>query len=136
MWAQVRAKIAEVADTAASVAVVYAYPTSTEDDYPAVSVLGAENESEFGNGAPSNANVQTVVFTVRVLYTVSDENQQEAEEKIDTVLDELMALFSNPNSLSPACDWVEPASASWAYQDRGNGLVRIADIKLRCRKLQ
>lgn len=141
MWSQIRQKIVDVlnANAGSTIGVVYNYPTSTEDKYPAVNVIGAENDSDFGTGAPSNDNVQACVFTIRALYSVEDESNnalQTAETKIDAVLDLLIDLLSNPDVLSPACDFVEPVSASWGYQARGNGTVRIADIKIRCKKLK
>lgn len=140
MWANTRAKLVEVITASAPlVAEVFAYPTSAENEYPAVCIIGSENESDFGNGSPTNDNLISCVFTIRTLFTISDETnnaQQTAEARIDAVLDQLIDLLSNPDVLSPACDFVEPLSASWGYQDRGNGLVRMADIKLRCKKLK
>lgn len=137
MWTQTRAKIIEVINASATtIAEVFAYPTSSENKYPAVNVIGSDLESEFGTGAPANQNVHTAVFTIRILFTISDGTEETAEARIDSALDELSLLFSNPNALAPACDWVEPVSASWGFQDRANGQVRVADLKIRCNKLQ
>lgn len=139
MWTQCRAQIKTIIQTAitggsSAMAVVYDHPTSTETMYPAVQIMGSDSESVYGSGSPSNASIHTAVFTIRALYTISDEDQATAEAKLDTVLDELIILFSNPDVMGGVADFVEPISGSWGYQDRANGQVRTAEIKVRCTK--
>lgn len=136
MWAETRAKIVDVITAGISgVVAVTAYPTSSESGYPTINVIGADAASTFGTGAPANQNVQTAVYTVRVLFSITDDREQTAESTLDAVLDQLVVLFTNPDVLAPACEWVEPVSATWGYQDRANGQVRIVDMQIRCNKL-
>jgi len=135
MWEQLRAEIKTALESVGSIKTVSAYPKASHDVYPAVEIHGSEHESDFGTFGPAYENMHTAAFIVRAVYLLTDETMEEAEAKLDKVLDDMLTLFGQPNVLASA-DWVEPTGGTWGYQDRGGGTARTAELRIRCKKLK
>jgi len=112
--------------------VAYNYERSTFEGFPAVIVAPTENEADYG----SQSNDRLVfVFKLRAYYPIPSEGEhQDAEAALEEVVDEILTMFRARNSLGGSCDWVQPAPSVWQYEERGEGVYRMAEVTLRCTK--
>lgn len=110
----------------------YDYERSTFEGFPATIVVPTDNDAEYGSN--TNDRIE-FVFKVRSYYPIPDEGEHDAaEDALTDVVDELLTLFSSRDVLGSACDWVEPAPSVWQYEERGEGVYRVAEITLKCVK--
>lgn len=128
----IRAAIKSVIDTLTTVQETYNYERSTFAGFPVVIIAPSENEADYG----SQSNDRLVfVFKLRAYYPIPDEGEQEdSESAIEEVYDELLTTFLQRNVLGGACDWVTPVPGVWQYEQRGEGIYRVAEITLYCVK--
>lgn len=127
-----QAIITKINDASEKVAVAYRTDRSTLDQFPAAIVAPAENEADYHQTAPQN-NREVYVFTIRLHYPFT-EGQDTADIALEEALDELLDIFRDRTALGNAADWIEPVPSVWGYQDRGNGIMRVAEMKLRAVK--
>lgn len=128
----IRAAIKAKIDTLENVGVTYNYERSTFAKFPAVIIAASENESDYG----STQNDRLVfVFKLRAYYPIKQESDHQAAEGfLEGVVDEILTSFKERNALGTACDWLEPAPSAWYYEERSEGVYRVAEIRLRCVK--
>ena len=131
MWETIRTKIIEVISTATKIQVAYRTERSRFDGFPAAVVTPSDNEADYGDTAKDKL---TFVFIVRIYQEISKSGQDQADIKLEKAVDELLTMFLNKKVLGTAAEWVEPVNSSWGYQDRETGQLRVAELKLRCRK--
>lgn len=128
----IRAAIKSVIDTLTKVQVSYTYERSTFEGFPAVIIAPSENEADYGS---TQKDRLVFIFKIRVFYPIPDEGEHsDAETALEEVVDEVLTKFKSRSALGSACDWVEPAPGSWYYEERGEGVYRVAEISLRCVK--
>lgn len=114
------------------VAVVYRADQPRFSEWPAVIVTPSDNDSDYGD---TSMKKMDITFIVRAHYLMSQDGQQEADEAMDEIIDQLLTIFLDSTVLdATACEWVNPTPGVWGYQDREVGMVRTAEIKLKCRK--
>lgn len=133
MFTAIRLKIKEKLETLSKIQVVYLTDRSSFDyGYPVAIVTPTENESDYGSTC---ADRMVFVFKVRLYYPITKADTQEADElALQGVVDDVLALFKNRGVLDPVCTWVEPAPSVWQYEERGEGVYRMAEVTLRCVK--
>ncbi len=132
MWETIRSKIIEVIQAnATKVQVAYRTERSKFDGYPAAVVTPSDSEADYGDTAKDKLNF---VFIVRVYQEITKSGQDQADMKLEKSVDELLTIFLNRKVLGTAAEWVEPVNSRWGYQDRESGQLRVAELKLRCRK--
>ena len=128
----IRAAIKGVVDSMDTVQSAYAYEKSTFDGFPAVIVVPTDNESEY---ATNQNDRQVFVFKLRAYCPIPKESEHAAAEiALEEVVDELLTSFRERDILGTACDWVEPSPSVWQYEERGEGVYRVAEVTLRCVK--
>lgn len=131
MWEIIRTKIIEVISTATKVQAAYRTERSKFDGYPAAVVTPSDSEADYGDTAKDKL---TFVFIVRIYQEISKSGQDQADITLEKAVDELLIIFLNKKALGTACEWVEPVNSRWGYQNRENSEIRVAELKLRCRK--
>lgn len=112
-----------------------AYRTNRSDiaGYPAALVFPSEVQADYHETAPKT-NQETYIFTIQLLYPFT-EGQEAADLALEQAADEVLAIFRDRNILGTAADWVKPVPSVWGYQDRGNGIMRVAEIRLQAVKI-
>jgi len=112
--------------------VAYRSDRSTLEGFPAAVVSPSENEADYSSTADDR---RAYVFKVRVYYPIKDESEQEtADLALEEALDEMIDAFSQRGSLGAACDWITPVPSVWQYEERADGIHRMAELTLRCVK--
>ena len=114
------------------VEVAYRTDRSQIDGYPAAIVAPNEHEADYHQTSPAS-NREVYIFTIRLLYPFT-EGQETADLALEEALDELIAVFRDRSVLGAAADWVAPVPGVWGYQDRGDGVYRVAELKIRAIK--
>lgn len=110
--------------------VAYRTDRSSFSGFPAAVVSPSENEADYASTASDRA---VYAFKIRVYYPVKNESEQDsADIALEEALDEMLDAFRQRNSLGAACDWTEPVPSVWQYEERGDGLYRMAELTLRC----
>ncbi len=131
---------AEMVGSGKVVSFVYRSDKSRFEGYPALIITPSDNDADYGDSSMKEYNP---VFTVRAHVPINvqeedgeavDDGQEGADDTMDEVIDQLLTIFANSSALGTACEWVHPATGVWGYQDREIGRVRVAEVKLRCRK--
>ena len=108
----------------------YRSDRSTLDGFPAAVVSPSENEADY---ASTSNDRRTYGFKIRVYYPMKEESEQDgAEIALEEALDEMITAFSARNALGAACDWIAPVPSVWQYEERGDGVYRMAELTLRC----
>lgn len=126
-------------DAITKIAVAYRTDRSQLDKYPAAIVSPTEVESDYFQTAPKS-NKETYIFTIRILEPFV-EGQDNADIVLEKAVDELIGklrdrnvLGNLPNNGGSVADWVEPVPSVWGYQERPNGTMRVAELKVRAIK--
>lgn len=134
MFGAIRQAIIDVLNSEEVTKIEAAYRTARSDieGYPSAEVFPSENEADFHQTSPGS-NRETYIFTIRVLYPFT-EGQEDADLALEEALDELLETFRERSILGSAADWVDPVPSIWGYQDRGNGTMRVAELKIRAVK--
>ena len=111
----------------------YTYERSTfSDGYPAMVIVPTDNEADYGSTQKDRV---VFVFKLKTYYEIKKEGEHdEAEGFLEAVVDETLTRFRDRAILGSACDWVEPAPSIWYYEERSEGVYRVAEITLRCVK--
>lgn len=135
MFSEIRtAIIAVINDQATKIESAYRTSTSKIDGYPAAVVTPSENLADYQSTLNDRL---TFAFTVRLYYPMKDEDSQEAAElALEAALDEMLDIFKSRDVLGTAADWVEPVPSVWEYEERKNGVFRIATITLKATKMR
>lgn len=130
MWSTIRSKIVDVIEDleGSPIKQVCRSERSSFTGYPAVTVSPTEDLADYHETKP-NSERGTFVFTVRAYYPFVD-GQETADLELEKVVDVLRELFRNKKILGNVADWVAPANSVWGYQKRGDGEMRVADIKV------
>jgi hypothetical protein len=123
--------VAVITAEATKVKKVYRTDRSKFDGYPAVIVTPSENASDYGD---SSMRQLDITFTVRAHQLIIKNGEDKADIVLDEVVDQLISIFNDKAVLTPTAEWVFPAGGVWGYQERPDGQVRTAEIKLKCRK--
>jgi hypothetical protein len=132
MWQEIRQKILDVIQENSSLLqAVYRTDRSKFDGYPAAIISPSENEADYED---TSRDKLTFVFTVTIFQSIADVGEDQADIILEQAVDELLNLFLDRTVLGAAVEWVEPVNSRWGYQDRPDGQVRVAELKLRCRK--
>jgi len=112
--------------------VAYATDRSTFSGFPAAVVSPSENEADYSSTADDR---RVYAFKVRVYYPIKDESDYDAAESaLEDALDEMLDAFSTRGVLGAACEWVKPVPSVWQYEERGEGIYRMAELTIRCVK--
>jgi|SRR6185369_1353042 len=112
--------------------VAYSTDRSTFSGFPAAVVSPSENEGDYNSTADDR---RVYAFKVRVYYPIKDESDYEAAESaLEDALDEMLDAFSIRGVLGTACEWVKPVPSVWQYEERGEGIYRMAELTLKCVK--
>lgn len=128
----IRAAIKAKLDESKLIQKVYNYERSTFEGVPAVIVAPTDNEADFGSQSKDRL---VFVFKIRAYYPIPDEGEHsDAETALEEVVDELLTTFRVRDILGGACDWVMPTPSIWQYEERGDGVYRMAEVTLRCVK--
>lgn len=110
--------------------VAYRTDRSTLDGFPAAVVSPSENEADY---ASTSDDRLVYAFKIRVYYPIKNESEQDsAELALEEALDEMITAFTARNALGSACDWLAPIPSAWQYEERADGLYRMAELTLRC----
>jgi hypothetical protein len=110
--------------------VAYRTDRSTFSGFPAAVVSPSENEADYSSTADDR---RTYAFKIRVYYPIQDESEQDsADIALEEALDEMLDAFSTRGVLGSACEWVKPVPSVWQYEERGEGVYRMAELTLRC----
>lgn len=132
MFKEIRLAIQSVLLTSTKVQKVYLTDRTRFEGFPVAVITPSENETDYGSTCKDR---RVFVFKVKVYYPITSEDKQEVEElAFQDVVDELIVLFNKRALLDPVVDWVEPIPSAWSYEERGEGLYRMAEIGLRCVK--
>jgi hypothetical protein len=128
----IRAGIKAIVEQSTSIQAVYAYEASTFSGFPAAVIAPSENAADYNS---TQKDKLTFIFKVRVYYPIENESSHEdAETNLEAVFDELLYAFRARGTLT-ACDWLEPVPGAWYYEERGEGVYRVAEMTLRCIKI-
>lgn len=108
--------------TSAGIAAVYNYGKRDITTYPILTIVASGHKNDF---LTTVANKRTYVYTVRAL--VRAPNDSDSEVLIRSITDAVINRIEANYSLSGACEWMTPTSASlsWSTDDQP---VRYADI--------
>lgn len=134
IFKDIRQKIIDIINSSAVSKIEIAYKTdrSTFEGFPAAIVSPSDNDADYGDSANE---MLSVGFKVRVYYPIKEESDNEpAELALEEAIDELMTVFRNRSLLNPAADYVEPVPSVWVWETRGEGVYRMAELTLRCKK--
>lgn len=133
MFSTIRTAIIDkINDDLTKIQVAYRTDRSTLEGFPAAVVSPSENEADYSSTADDR---RVYAFKIRVYYPIKDESEQdEADLALEEALDEMIDAFSRRNVLGTACEWVMPIPSVWQYEERGDGLYRMAELTLRCVK--
>lgn len=128
----IRTKIIEVINAQATkVQAAYRSEQSSFSGFPAAVVSASENEADYEDTSMRQLDL---VFVVRLYYEIPQGGQEQAEVTMDEAVDEMLTIFRNNNSLSPVVDMVSPVPSRWGYAELPSGQMRMAEVRLKCRK--
>ncbi len=116
-------------DEVTKIQVAYRSDRSTLEGFPAAVVSPSENEADY---ASTSDDKLTYGFKIRVYYPIKDDNQESADIALEEALDELLSVFGKHDALGDACMWIFPVPSVWQYEERGEGIHRMAELTLRC----
>ena len=129
-----------ITENSEKVAIVYKGDREFLEKYPAAVVVPSDAENDYED---SSANRMTFAFRIRLYYPLeTGENAaenaaayEEADNGLGNCLDELLTIFLDDKIAGTVCDWVIPVPSTWAYEARGEGIYRMAELTVRCRKV-
>jgi hypothetical protein len=117
-------------DAVTKIQVAYRTDRSTLEGFPAAVVSPSDNAADWSS---TDKDRRTYAFKIRVYYPIKKEAEQDTGEiALEEALDELLSVFSSHDALGDACDWIEPVPSVWAYEERSEGVYRMAELSLRC----
>lgn len=110
---------------------VYAYPTSEPSGWPAAVVVTSDHEADWASTATDRF---TFGFAIQVMFPMaSEEDMAKAEKAVGLGVGEILRVFSAKGVLRDAgVDWVIPVPGQWTDAALGEGVVRLAEISIRC----
>lgn len=131
MFSTIRTAIIDkINDDLTKIQVAYRSPRSTFSGFPAAVVEPSDNEADYSSTADDK---RTYAFKIRVYYPIKDESDYDtAETALEEALDEMLDAFSARGALGTACEWVKPVPSVWQYEERSEGVYRMAELTLRC----
>jgi hypothetical protein len=131
MFSTIRTAIIDkINNDLSKIQVAYRTDRSTFDGFPAAVVTPSENEADYSSTADDK---RVYAFKIRVYYPIKDESEQDAADlALEEALDELLDAFSTRSALGSACEWVAPIPSVWQYEERGEGVYRMAELTLKC----
>ena len=134
MYSTIRQALIDLLNGESITKIEVAYRTDRSQiaGYPAALVFPAEHEAEYHQTGSGN-NKETYVFTIRILYPFT-EGQEDADLALEEATDEIIGALRDRSVLGNAADWVVPVPGKWGYQDRGDGIMRVAELNVRCVK--
>lgn len=119
--------------TVKHIKVAYRTDRSQVDGFPAAVVFPTEMQADYHQTSPAS-NKETYIFTVRIIMPFT-EGQDAADIKLEKAVDELITLFRDRDALGAGVvDWIAPVPSTWGYQDRSNGVNRIAQLNIQATK--
>lgn len=102
------------------------------DGSPAVVIGVSDNEALYNS---QKADKVTFVFSLRIYIPLqSDTDAHEVEVNMGRAYWQVFSMFNQRGVLNPHCDIVEPMPSAWGFEERADGILRYADINLRCVK--
>lgn len=112
---------------------VHKYNKGHFNKYPAVVILGSENERIRESVGTIK---KTYKFKVHVLQEVNENSrgQEDGEDLLNDLSDEIDEVFDMDDTLGGVCDDVQ-VSSSFAWEDR-ELLMRVLEVEITCIKLK
>lgn len=140
-WESIQSEIITLLETVSTVSEVSNYEKSSFSSFPAVTVVPADEESEF----EANAERRRIyAFTIRMYQEMFSQQQElapglkETDRILRAVVDDVVAIFDKPvnarfsgnaDSTAQKVIMVEPVPSSWGYDTERN--YRVATIILK-----
>lgn len=110
--------------------VAYRTDRATFSGFPAAVVSKSENEADYSSTADDKI---VYAFKIRVYYPVKDESSYDsAEVALEEAMDEMRYAFRTRGVLGSVCEWIHPVPSVWAYEERAEGIYRMAELTVRC----
>jgi hypothetical protein len=135
MFSNIRTAIVDkITNDVSAIQVVYRSPRSNLEGAPAAVVEPSENEADY---ASTSSDRRVYAFKVRIYYKFTNDAELEAAETaLEEALEQMLDAFTQRSVLGEACDWVQPVPSVWQYEERADGVYRMAELTLRCIKYQ
>ncbi len=103
------------------------------EKFPAAVVTPTESEGENEDSANDR---MTFVFKVLLYYPVRKEEDYDlAEPALGKALDEVLTMFLPRDALLPTCEFIRPTMGVWGWEERADGIYRIATVTIKCEKI-
>jgi hypothetical protein len=130
MFSTIRTAIIDkINDDLTKIQIAYRTDRSTFEGFPAAVVSPSENTSDYSS---TSDDKRVYAFKIRVYYPIKDEADYDpAEIALEEAIDEMLGVFNKRESLGGACEWLEPVPSVWEYEERGEGIYRMAELTLR-----
>ncbi len=125
-YATIGSALKTLLDTIGDFNVVYNYEPKELLKYPCGTVTASGHSDEFASTA---SNQRTFRFAIRLYYRT--DTAEDAEGILRTLTDTVITTVEGDPTLSGACDFARPLSATWIYQER-EVPVRVCDLGIEC----
>lgn len=130
MWKEIREAIKKaIDDNAQTIQASYNYERSTFEGLPAAVIVPSDSQADYGSTAN---NKFIITFKIKIYNQIPKEGeQQEIEELMDNSIDEMITIFSNKDILNLPTGWVMPIPSAWVFEERDEGVYRVAEFMVR-----
>lgn len=138
MWNELSAAIVAKIQTSTNInsSYVYDYAKSNLDGFPAVTVVPKDGSGDF---ADTQRNQRSYTFSIKVYQEQLEQNRNDSERIIRTIVDELMTMFDADGYLGQTLQgrgWSRPIPSTWDFILGENSVTRTAEILIDCVVIQ
>jgi hypothetical protein len=139
MWNDLSAAIVAMIKTSNEVksSFVYDYAKSQMEGYPTITVTPYENQETFF--ADTQRNQRSYNFAIRVYQERLDQDEEQSERIMRTLVDDLISIFDADiylNTTLQGRGFARPIPSVWQFIQGENSNTRMAEIILSCVVIQ
>ena len=136
MFTTIRAAIKTKLDTLTGagqpIAFVYPVHKTKIKGYPSITFEPSDLESDF---ATTTENMRTYIFRIVIHQEIEKVGEEKSTDILANAVDKVIAVFDVDITLGGAVDFLNAVPVAWGEYKSSVGLVKYAEIMLRCNKI-
>jgi len=102
------------------------------EGFPAVCIYPSEASSDF---ATTTENLREYVFDIRIYVRYEGKDEEDIDDNLSAVVDEVIQTLEEDYTLGGLVDKSVIRIAPWGWEEREQGVLRVAVLKLHCYQL-
>ena len=128
----IKTKLNTLTGTGQPIAFVYPVHKAKIKGYPAITFEPSDMESDF---ATTVENQRVYIFRIAIHQEIEKVGEEKSTDILTNAVDKVITAFDTDITLGGAVDFLNAVPVAWGEYKAGVGMVKIAEIVLRCNKI-